>query len=196
MPKLVIKSGSHSGREIELQRGVNRLGRNPDNAIHIPEASISGFHCEIVVADIATSIHDLGSTNGTFINQKQITKGVLQKGDVLTLGEIDFAVELEEINVTLPEIRFEEAPGAAFLEDGTPACFVHRELSATYSCTKCENWWCNDCVRILKGIAGNSLKFCPECDAPCVEIPRDTTAARRKNFFSRLGDTLRLTRKK
>ena len=197
MPKLVVKSGSQVGREIELLRGVNRLGRNPDNAIHIPEQSISSFHCEIHVADIATSIHDLGSTNGSFINHKQITKGVLQKGDILTLGDIDFAVELEEVNVVLPEIHFEEAPGAAFLEDGTPACFTHREVAATYSCTRCENWWCNDCVRILKGISGQSLKFCPECDAPCVEIPRETGAgARKKNFFSRLGDTLRLTRKK
>lgn len=196
MPKLVVRTGSQSGREIELQPGVNRVGRNPDNPIHIPEASISGFHCEIHVASIATSIHDLGSTNGSFINHKQISKGVLQKGDILTLGEIDFAVELEEINVALPEMRFEEAPGAAFLEDGTPACFTHREVAATHSCTKCENWWCNDCVRILKGISGKSLKFCPECDAPCVEMPRDAGVARKKNFFSRLGDTLRLTRKK
>ena len=195
MPKLTVKSGSQAGRIIELLCGLNRVGRNPDNPIHLPEPSISSFHCEILVADIATSVHDLGSTNGTFVNQKQVTKAVLQKGDTLTLGEIDFSVDIEEVNVALPELKFEEAPGAAFLEDGTPACFTHREVAATYSCTKCENWWCNDCVRLLKRVTGDFLRFCPECDAPCVEMPRDT-GGRRKSFLSRLGDTLRITRKK
>jgi hypothetical protein len=51
-------------------------------------------------------------------------------------------------------------------------------------------------VRLLKRISGDFLKFCPECDAPCVEMPRDTGPARKKTFFSRLGDTLRLSRKK
>jgi hypothetical protein len=197
MPTLIVKSGSQAGRQIELHQGVNRVGRNPDNAIHLPEPSISSFHCEIHVAEIATSIHDLGSTNGSFINQKPVTKAILQKGDTLTLGDIDFAVELEDVNVALPDLHFEEAPGAAFLEDGTPACFTHREVAATFRCTKCENWWCNDCVRLLKRITGDTLKFCPECDAPCVEMERDLGGARRKkSFISRLGDTLRLTRKK
>ena len=195
MPKLTVKSGSQAGRQIELQRGVNSVGRNQENRIQIAEPSISSFHCEILVADIATSVHDLGSTNGTFINQKRVTKAVLQKGDTLTLGEVDFAVEIEEVSVTLPELKFEEAPGAAFLEDGTPACFTHREVSATWSCTKCENWWCNDCVRLLKRVTGDFLRFCPECDAPCVEMPREP-GRRRKSFLGRLGDTLRITRKK
>jgi hypothetical protein len=197
MPKLIVKSGSQAGRQIELPPGAHRVGRNPDNSIHIPEPSISSFHCEIHAAAIATSVHDLGSTNGTFINRKPVIKGMLQNGDTLTLGDIDFTVELQEVNVALPEMRFEEALGAAFLEDGTPACFTHREVPATFTCTKCETWWCNDCVRLLKRITGDTLKFCPECDAPCAELPREDGAARRrKTFLSRLGDTLRLARKK
>src|SRR5688572_29390902 len=89
MAKLTIKTGAHAGREIELKEGLNRIGRNPDNDISIAEPSISSFHCEINCAEIATSIRDLGSTNGTCINQKQINKGVLQNGDLLTLGDID-----------------------------------------------------------------------------------------------------------
>lgn len=195
MPKLTVKTGSQAGREIPLQNGINRVGRNPDNEVHIPEPSISSFHCEIHVADIATSVHDLNSTNGTFINQKQVAKGILQRGDELTLGEIDFEVELAEVNIALPEIRFEEAAGAAFLEDGTPACFTHRAAAATFTCTKCETWWCNDCVRLMKRLNGEFLKFCPECDAPCVPLTRET-GPKKKSIFGRLGDTLRITRKK
>jgi hypothetical protein len=194
MAKLTIKTGCQAGREIELKEGLNRIGRNPDNDISIPEPSISSFHCEIQVAEISTSIRDLNSTNGTFINQKPVTKAVLQKGDLLTLGDIDFAVELAEIHIAVPEVHFEQAASAAFLEDGTPACFTHRELAATFRCTKCENWWCNDCVRLLKRLNGEFLKFCIECDGPCVPMPRDT-APMKKGFFGRLGDTLKINRK-
>jgi len=195
MAKLTIRTGAEAGREIELKEGVNRIGRNAENDISIPEPSISSFHCEIQVAEIATSIRDLGSTNGSFINQKQIAKGVLQNGDLLTLGDIDFAVEVAEVHIALPEVQFEQAPCAAFLEDGTPACFTHHELAATFRCTKCENWWCNDCVRLLKRLNGEFLKFCPECDAPCVPLPKETGLAK-KSFFGRLGDTLRINRKR
>jgi FHA domain len=194
MAKLTIKTGTQAGREIELKEGLNRIGRNPENDIAIPEPSLSGFHCEIQVAEIATSIRDLNSTNGTFINQKQINRGVLQRGDLLTLGEIDFAVELADVHIAMPTVNFEQAPSAAFLEDGTPACFTHRELAATFRCTKCENWWCNDCVRLLKRLNGEFLKFCPECDGACVPMPRDTGPLK-KGFFGRLGDTLRINRK-
>lgn len=195
MPKLTVKTGSQAGREIDLKPGLHRIGRSPENDVHIPEPSISSFHCEILVAEIATSIRDLSSTNGTFINQRQIAKGVLQHGDVVTLGDIDFVVDLPEVNIALPEIRFEEAQGAAFLEDGTPACFAHREIAATFACTKCESWWCNDCVRLLKRLNGEFLKFCPECDAPCVPVQREPVSSKR-SFFDRLGDTLRINRKK
>ena len=198
MAKLTVKTGSHAGRCFELKPGSNRIGRNPENDLSLPEQSISNFHCEIQVAEIAVSIRDLNSTNGTFLNQKPVAKAILQKGDLLTLGDIDFAVELDEVHISLPERRFEEAPGAAFLEDGTPACFNHRDVAATFSCTKCENWWCNDCVRLLKRLNGEFLKFCPECDAPCVAMARDLSPATGgvKAFLSRLGDTLRLNRKK
>ncbi|MGZ8937733.1 MAG: FHA domain-containing protein [Limisphaerales bacterium] len=194
MAKLTIKTGGQAGREIELKEGLNRIGRNPDNDITIPEPSISSFHCEVQVAEIGTSIRDLNSTNGTFINQKQIAKGMLQKGDLLTLGDIDFVVELEDVHIAMPEIHFELAASAAFLEDGTPACFTHRELAATFRCSKCENWWCNDCVRLLKRLNGEFLKFCPECDGPCVPMTRETGPLK-KSFFGRLGDTLKINRK-
>src|SRR5918993_1420688 len=105
MAELTIKTGVQAEREIDLQEGVNRIGRNPENDISIPEPSISSFHCEIQVAEIGTSIRDLNSTNGTFLNQKQITKGMLQNGDLLTLGDIDFVVELQEVHIAVPQVQ-------------------------------------------------------------------------------------------
>ncbi|HTG45119.1 MAG TPA: FHA domain-containing protein [Verrucomicrobiae bacterium] len=195
MPKLIIKSGSQAGREVDLNAGVYRVGRNENNDISIPEASISSFHCELNVAEIGISVRDLGSTNGTFINEKQIAKGMLHSGDTLKLGEIQIGVEMPEVNIGIPDIPFEEAVSAAFLEDGTPACFNHREVAARYRCSRCENWWCAECVRNLKRLSGEFLQFCPECSAACTPIEEQKVGGK-KSLFGRLGDTLRITRKK
>ena len=72
MPKLIIKSGQFTGKEFELQPGVNTVGRGPDNTISIPEPSVSTFHCELHLADIGLAVHDHNSTNGTFINKQAV----------------------------------------------------------------------------------------------------------------------------
>lgn len=196
MPKLMVQTGQLAGREFELKPGVNSVGRNHENSIAITEPSVSTFHCELHLADIGLAVHDLGSTNGTFINRQRVAKGMVQNGDLLTFGDIDCAVELPEITIAIPEIQnLHEAPGAAFLADGTPACFSHREIAALYRCTKCENWWCTECVRQLKKLSGDFLQFCPECSAACASLPSVTTAKKR-SFLERVGDTLRLPRRK
>ena len=194
--RLITKTGATPGAEIPLKPGLNRVGRSPENDIAIPEASISTHHCEISVSDIAVAVRDLGSTNGTFINRQQINKGVLQRGDILTLGAVDFEVDLPDTHIAIPVIEREEAPGAAFLDVGTPACFIHRIIAATLRCPKCETWYCDSCVREVKRLTNNpSLRFCPECSSACEPMPI-YTGARKKSFFGKLQETLRLTRKK
>lgn len=196
MPKLIVKTGQFAGREFELQPGANSVGRSPENRVAIAEPSISSFHCELNLAEIGLAVHDLGSTNGTFINGQRVAKGMIQTGDLLTLGEIDFNIELPEITIAIPEMQnLNEAPGAAFLEDGTPACFSHRDLPALFRCTKCESWWCGECVRQLKRLSGDFLQFCPDCSAACAVLPA-VTAAKKRSFLQRVGDTLRLPRRK
>lgn len=194
MAKLVIKSGSQAGREIELAEGLHRLGRHPSNDLHLPEPSVSNFHCELKVAEIGVAVRDLQSTNGTFINQAPVTQGMLQGGDLLTVGQIEMEVLTADVKIALPAIPSTEAPGAAFLSDGTLGCFTHREAAAVYRCVQCEHWWCAECVRVMKRLSGDFLQFCPECSGPCVLIPKETGPGR-KSFLERVGDTLRMTRK-
>jgi hypothetical protein len=193
--KLTIKTGPHAGTEIGLRPGVLQLGRSEANDIFVPEPSISSRHCELTVSDIGVAIRDLDSTNGTFINGQRLAKGMLQNGDSLRLGEVEFLVELADVNIAIPELHAPEMAGAAFLEDGTPACFSHRSSSATNRCTRCENWWCDECVRPLKKLSGDFLNFCPECSAVCETLPREILT-RKKTLFQRIGETLRIAPKK
>lgn len=193
--KLIIKTGRLAGTELELKAGANSVGRSPEADVCIPEPSISTQHCQLNVAEIGIGVHDLNSTNGTFINGARISHGVLQMGDALTLGEVQVAVEMPEVHIALPETPLQEAPGAAFLEDGSPACQGHRDRPALHRCIRCENWWCGECVRQLKRLSGDFITFCPECSAACAPLAPSTSRAR-KSFLQRVGDTLRLPRKK
>src|SRR4029077_1381663 len=52
----------------ELAPGLNKLGRNPTNDFRVSDPSVSSFHAELMVEDELIRVRDLGSTNGTFID--------------------------------------------------------------------------------------------------------------------------------
>ncbi len=62
------------------------VGRSPDNEIYIKSKFVSRHHAQLVSDDEGCVIEDLNSTNGVFIDEKQIKKRRLQDGDVVSLG--------------------------------------------------------------------------------------------------------------
>ena len=93
MAKLVILSQGMSGRSHELKADKTTIGRLDDNAFPIAEASVSSHHCEVFLRGADVVIHDLNSTNGTFINGEKITESVLKPGETLRLGQIELKLE-------------------------------------------------------------------------------------------------------
>lgn len=64
------------------------LGRAPDNDVVITDDFISSYHAEIIATDLNEFlVHDLNSTNGTFVNDRRITSVLLVPGDDLRLGK-------------------------------------------------------------------------------------------------------------
>jgi len=93
MAKLVVLSEGMTGLAFELKPDRTTVGRLDDNAVHIPEASVSSHHCEILRRGEEVVIKDLNSTNGTFINGQQITEATLKPGQILRLGQIEMRLE-------------------------------------------------------------------------------------------------------
>ena len=89
MAKLVVISEGFTGKTVELKADKITIGRSEDNSFQIAENSVSSRHCELQLKDDILHIKDLGSTNGTFINDKKITGGTLKPGQVLKLGSIE-----------------------------------------------------------------------------------------------------------
>jgi predicted component of type VI protein secretion system len=72
----------------ELSDEKTSIGRVDDNALCIPHDSVSSHHAEIAFDGELHHLHDLGSTNGTFLNGEQVTDAILHHGDEVRFGAI------------------------------------------------------------------------------------------------------------
>jgi hypothetical protein len=94
MARLVILSEGFTGKACELTVNKTTIGRVDDNSFPIPEGSVSSHHCEVLLRGADVVIHDLQSTNGTFINGHQVTgEAVLKPGQILRLGQVEIRLE-------------------------------------------------------------------------------------------------------
>lgn len=64
------------------------LGRTPENTVVLADSTVSSRHGRLVHRKGAWQIEDLGSTNGTFLNGKQVKTAAVQYGDVVALGGV------------------------------------------------------------------------------------------------------------
>jgi pSer/pThr/pTyr-binding forkhead associated (FHA) protein len=94
LPKFVLRgvSGVYFGKTFPL-RGKTSLGRHSDNDIFVNVDGISRKHATITVLAEGLEIEDLGSSNGTFVNGKQITKQTIKIGDEIKLDNIRFLIQ-------------------------------------------------------------------------------------------------------
>ena len=93
---LVVGQGPHKGRVIPVSLPQFIIGR--DSKCHLRPASqtISKRHCELLTRDDRWFVRDLSSTNGTFVNEDQVTgEHELRDGDLLKVGPLDFGVRIE-----------------------------------------------------------------------------------------------------
>jgi pSer/pThr/pTyr-binding forkhead associated (FHA) protein len=100
--KLVLYMPDGSTREILLTRERIRIGRRPDNDIPLPFPAVSGEHAAIVTILSDSFLEDLGSTNGTFVNGKPVTKHFLRDRDRIDVGRENFIYYVDDHTVPEP----------------------------------------------------------------------------------------------
>ena len=76
------------------------LGRNPDADVRLDDSWVSRVHCEISEISGNLLVRDLGSTNGTLVNGKQVNESRLLPGDFLTVGLTIFRVQYKRSRKT------------------------------------------------------------------------------------------------
>ncbi len=64
------------------------IGRAPDNTLVIGDPTVSSRHARLYLQGTQWYVQDLGSTNGTFVNEARVTQHPVQIGDKIRLGAI------------------------------------------------------------------------------------------------------------
>jgi hypothetical protein len=67
-----------------------RIGRGSDNELVLDTKHVSRYHAVLLAGPAHTSIEDLNSTNGVFVNGKRVARQVLKDGDKVTIGRTQF----------------------------------------------------------------------------------------------------------
>ncbi len=86
---------SAEGEEHALVPGDNRVGRAPTNEVQLLGEKISRFHARIFVKEGGIEVFDLGSTNGTFLNESRLKPdqpSALQPGNEICFGDRRFKI--------------------------------------------------------------------------------------------------------
>ena len=121
MPKMIVSIDGVVIKEVQLSKDRTTLGRRPYNDIVIDNLAVSGEHANIFSIGEDSFIQDMNSTNGTFINNKRITKHHLRNGDNVVIGKYSLtylsdaasAAKEDFAKTIIINPSFKEAPAAA-----------------------------------------------------------------------------------
>jgi diguanylate cyclase (GGDEF)-like protein len=89
-PSLVLLRGGRLG-QLHALEGETRIGRDESNAIVVELQSVSRQHARVLEVGTGFSVEDLGSRNGTYVNDHAISgETPLRNGDYLQVGDAIF----------------------------------------------------------------------------------------------------------
>ena len=84
---LIATRGPNSGSEFALEHVITTAGRHPDSDIFLDDVTVSRRHAELERTTKGYVVRDVGSLNGTYVNQRIIEGDTpLANGDELQVG--------------------------------------------------------------------------------------------------------------
>ena len=144
------------------------LGRDVSNDIVLDESSVSGFHALILCEQGRFIVADLGSTNGSFVNNQRVTgRAEFFEGNTLSFGSANFvvgdAVLRPEKTVIMPAAM---SSLSALSHTGEKPETVADAISP-HSMSPPTEKFCSQCGAHLSA----DSRFCEKCGRPCSGLP-------------------------
>jgi hypothetical protein len=192
MARLLIKTAGVGSQALELQMGVNHVGRSPDCEQQLNHHTVSSLHCELSLTSDGVYLRDCNSTNGTFLNGEPVKEAWLRPGQELKLGDVELFVESTDATIAIPAVQQAVIPEVKVIqENGELYCARHPDRKITFKCTHCTEVMCNACVHVMKRQGGQPLYLCRVCSHKCerIEIVQEK---KKRGFFGFLQDTVKL----
>ncbi len=92
---LVLFKKDGSQKAFSLPSDTTIIGRRHDCDLCIPLNIVSKRHCQLNLNNEAVKIRDMGSRNGTFLNDKRIDEATVQPGDYIRIGPLTFLLQID-----------------------------------------------------------------------------------------------------
>lgn len=86
VPVLVVRKGAEVGERFYLEGSEITIGRDPASDIFLNNVTVSRQHARLTLAGGEVTVHDVGSLNGTYVNNVLVDSAVLHTGDALQIG--------------------------------------------------------------------------------------------------------------
>ncbi len=84
------------GQTLRLPAGaIKTVGRGPRADFAVEATLLSRVHCRLTSTTDTLVVEDLESTNGTFINERRVSRAELAEGDRVRIGRVVFEVSKE-----------------------------------------------------------------------------------------------------
>jgi pSer/pThr/pTyr-binding forkhead associated (FHA) protein len=92
---LIVANGKLVGKKIPIASSKFLIGRGEECQLRPQSSLVSRKHCVILIEKDSAVIEDLGSTNGTFVNNEKLEqRRALQSGDRIKVGMLTLEVQL------------------------------------------------------------------------------------------------------
>ncbi len=90
--KVVLKGldSDFNGMEFHVRKDIFKIGRHINSDLKLTDKTISSDHARIVKHTDHYEIEDLGSSNGTFVNDTRVSNARIKTGDVIAFNMIKF----------------------------------------------------------------------------------------------------------
>jgi signal transduction histidine kinase len=85
--RLIVIKGADEGKQFALTAEVSSAGRDAANRVRLTDTEVSRKHAEFVRSEEGIRVRDIGSANGTFVNNQSIRDVLLQPGDRIQIGQ-------------------------------------------------------------------------------------------------------------
>lgn len=83
----VVTQGAKAGARYALDADLVSVGRHPRSDIFLDDITVSRLHAEVSRDEARYRIRDVGSLNGTYLNQRLVDSAELSDGDEVQIGK-------------------------------------------------------------------------------------------------------------
>jgi len=127
---VVLTAGKMMGKEIPITAAEFRIGKDPSCQLK-PATGVSDKHCAFLVKQGKLFLVDLGSAEGTFVNDNKISAEVeLKPKDKVKVGPLLFEVKIESAPVAKPAVAVPAAKPAVVAPAAKPVEKVEPKKSS------------------------------------------------------------------